>query len=229
MILELPAMNKNHLHILQHTKHFTVLTYLILTISLSDRNYDFSHFRSEETETRGGRVTCERSQSCGKSGTTLNKVLLQNIFIITYDVASTVTSFIFYERRWVISKWYMLYEEVYDTVRAGWVMRETEILIFHSGFGVGFSRPKWRAGAFQGEECCEDRQRQGTFFRMAVIELKGVRGHEEGSGHYGKRREWNQNVDSLSFKAKKTVKLSSQHRETLSVGVVSGTRVDHQF
>lgn len=64
---------------------------------------------------------------------------------------------------------------------------------------------------------------------MAVIELKGVRGHEEGSGHYGKRREWNQNVDSLSFKAKKTVKLSSQHRETLSVGVVSGTRVDHQF
>ena len=99
MILELPAMNKNHLHILQHTKYFTALTYLILTISLSDRNYNFSHFRSEETKAREGRVTCERSQSCGKSGTTLNKVLLQNIVIITYDVASNVMSFIFYERR----------------------------------------------------------------------------------------------------------------------------------
>ena len=66
MILELPAMNKNRLYILQHTKYFTVLTYLILAISLSDRNYDFSHFRREETEARGGGVTCERSQSCSE-------------------------------------------------------------------------------------------------------------------------------------------------------------------
>lgn len=111
MILELPAMNKNRLYILQHTKYFTVLTYLILAISLSDRNYDFSHFRREETEARGGGVTCERSQSCSEWGTTLNTVLLQSLFIITYDVASTVSSFIFYERRHT-SRWHTLYEEV---------------------------------------------------------------------------------------------------------------------
>lgn len=106
------------------------------------------------------------------------------------------------------------------------MMRETNINI-SSRFRGGILKARmkgWsllRRGMLRG-------QRQGTFFRMAVIELKGVRGHEEGSGHYGKRGEWNQSVDSLSFKAKKTtVKLSSQHRETLSVCVVFVTCVDH--
>lgn len=36
-----------------------------------------------------------------------------------------------------------------------------------------------------------------------------MRGHGEGRGHYGKKGEWNQIAGSLSFKAKKTVKLSA--------------------
>lgn len=40
---------------------------------------------------------------------------------------------------------------------------------------------------------------------MAVIGLKGVRGHSEGSSHYGQKVEWNQRVEGLPLEAKKAI------------------------
>lgn len=71
-------------------------------------------------------------------------------------------------------------------------------------------------------------QRQGTFFRTAGTELKGVRGREEGCGHYSERKRGTKlQTDFHSKLRKQQSNPVLSIGQTLSVCAVFGTYVDH--